>query len=1041
MTLQYPCVSCTKPVKKNQRGLQCTYCLAWTHTHCAGVRNEQYDDVHYEFLNWRCSKCIFDYLPFNRSSFNEFSYVKTQNLERPVEQTNSGNNTSEPTLHYDEFNNHDFKCAHLNIRSLYRNIDELRVFLHNNHIQILALNETLLDDSISDNELNIQDYNLIRKDRNRNGGGVAVYIRDSISYDLINSAVLDSLELILIRVRPKSATPFLFLSWYRPPDSKIAVMDQYENALAFVDSFRSNVFLMGDVNCDIRKKFKSNVIKRYEAVNKLYSMEQVNTIHYTRVTHNTKSLIDHMLTNAIDMVKSHGVISLGLSDHNLCYFILNFKSVQVSKTITYRNLKNMDLEAFRSHLSNHPWHEIEAANSVDEAVRLWETFLMQTVDELAPIRKKRVRNIPAPWLKADIKNLMKKRDELKRKASKFKDEYNMNLYRKARNLVTKKIRFSKKAYFSKQLFNASNNTSGENVWKVLKPLLPSKSKSSDKGVSTAANGSSLANEFNKFFANVGSKLASKIPAMNRDSRKYHSITSSFQFKPITENCVIKTILGMSNKKSTGVDNISMIMIKMAVPTIVPSLTHIFNRSLSERVFPSNWKRSKIIPIHKSGDKNSPNNYRPISILPSVSKILEKLVQVQLADYLKLYEILSPTQSGFRKSHSTISTLIKVTDDWLSAMDQGLYTGAVFIDLRKAFDTVDPHILLNKLSNIGVSANCLQWFTSYLTDRRISTLFDSSTSVESNIEYGVPQGSILGPLLFIIYIDDIVKQLNRCSVQLYADDTVIYFSHKDVSTIESVLNSELQSVFTWLCNSKLSLNCDKTVSMLFGSHKMLKRCNRLRLQVNGNAILHVESTKYLGMLLDPSLKWNLHIDKICTRISKLVRLLSRLRHTINSSNLKIVYNALILPIFDYGDVLYGTASSKYIDSLQKLQNRACRIILGVSPYSHMPVRELHARLGWKSLETRRCYHLNTMVFKALNELAPPYLKECFQFCERSYSLRSNGNLALPKPRTDYCKRKFSYRGSLQFNSLPPHLKNPCSLASFSHKLNLFLPDLL
>ena len=156
---------------------------------------------------------------------------------------------------------------------------------------------------------------------------------------------------------------------------------------------------------------------------------------------------------------------------------------------------------------------------------------------------------------------------------------------------------------------------------------------------------------------------------------------------------MKTIFGMSNTKSTGVDNISMLMIKMAIPTIVPSLTNIFNSSLSERVFPANWKRSKIIPIHKSGDKNSPNNYRPISILPSVSKILEKLVQVQLSDYLKCYSILSEAQSGFRKSHSTISTLIKVTDDWLTAIDQGLYTGAVFIDLRKAFDTVDPYILL------------------------------------------------------------------------------------------------------------------------------------------------------------------------------------------------------------------------------------------------------------------------------------------------------------------------------------------------------------
>ena len=198
--------------------------------------------------------------------------------------------------------------------------------------------------------------------------------------------------------------------------------------------------------------------------------------------------------------------------------------------------------------------------------------------------------------------------------------------------------------------------------------------------------------------------------------------------------------------------------------------------------------------------------------------------------------------------------------------------------------------------------------------------------------------------------------------------------------------------------------------------MLTKCNQLKLKVHGQNIQHVQSFKYLGMLLDPSLKWNLHIDKICARISNLVRLLSRLRHTLTLSNLKIVYSATILPIFDYGDVLYGTATAKLTDSLQKLQNRAGRIILGVNPYSHTSVREIHARLGWKSLASRRCCHLNTLVYKALNDLAPAYLKESFQFCQNNYLLRSNGNLALPKPRTDYCKRKFSYSCNLRISHL-------------------------
>lgn len=944
------------------------------------------------------------------------------------------------SMKYDQFKTDDFKCTHLNVRSLYRNYDEIGHFLHDNNIHVLALNETLLDDSISDSELRVQDYDLLRKDRNRNGGGVAIYIQNSITYEVVNSEVFDSLELLLIKIRPKSSSPFLFMSWYRPPDSKIELMDRYERVLAFIDTFRLDVVVMGDVNCDLKKPYKSNMIKRYEEVNTLYSMQQINTTMFTRITHISKSLIDHMLTNATDMIRTHGVISIALSDHDLCYLILNFKSVRNPKTITFRNLKKVNLEAFRNHLSNHPWHEIETCKSLDEEIDLWESFLLKSIDEFAPLKKKRVRNQPAPWLNSDIKQIMKIRDGLKRKASKSNNEELMNRYRKAKNLVTKKIRAAKKAHFSKQLSDTAKSTS--NIWPVLKSLLPSKKATQNYNPGT--EDSLLANQFNNFFANVGADLAATIPNVNcnKNCSKYDNCNDLlFELTPVSEEDVLKAIQGMSNKKSTGVDNISILMIKMAVPTIVPSLTHICNRSLSERTFPTKWKRSKIIPIHKSGNKKSANNYRPISILPSVSKILERLVQVQLTDYLKFNNILSEAQSGFRKNHSTISALLKVTDDWLSAIDHGLLTGAVFIDLRKAFDTVDPFILLNKLSNIGVSASCLSWFRSYLTGRRICTVINSSTSKESSIDYGVPQGSILGPLLFVIYIDDLVKHLEQCSVHLYADDTVIYFSNKDVHMIESVLNSELQNIFDWLGSSKLSLNCNKTVCMLFGSPGMLQKYNQVHITVNNARIQQVQSTKYLGMILDPNLKWNLHIDHMSNRISKLVRMLSRLRHTLNISNMKIVYNAIILPIFDYGDVLYGSGAAKYTDSLQKLQNRAFRILLGLSPYEHVSIKELHSRLGYKSLEFRRFCHLNTMVYKAINELAPPYLKSSFHFCQYNYLLRSNGKLALPRPRTDYLKRSFSYRGAMQFNNLPPELKLSTSVASFSNRLRSISPDFL
>ena len=242
MTLQFPCVCCNKAVKTNQRGLQCTTCFAWMHTICAGIKNQLYDDVNHDFLNWQCTKCLFQCLPFSDSLYANDHETEVINLKESISQNYCENNTSEMlSLKFDNFENDGFKCTHLNIRSLFRNFDEIKLFLHENDIHILALNETLLDNSISNNELHIQDYDLIRKDRNRNGGGVAVYIRSTVNYELITSDLLDPLEVILIKVQIKSSTPFLFMSWYRPPDSKIEVIDHYENILAFADSFHLNI--------------------------------------------------------------------------------------------------------------------------------------------------------------------------------------------------------------------------------------------------------------------------------------------------------------------------------------------------------------------------------------------------------------------------------------------------------------------------------------------------------------------------------------------------------------------------------------------------------------------------------------------------------------------------------------------------------------------------------------------------------------------------------------------------------------------------------
>ena len=299
-----------------------------------------------------------------------------------------------------------------------------------------------------------------------------------------------------------------------------------------------------------------------------------------------------------------------------------------------------------------------------------------------------------------------------------------------------------------------------------------------------------------------------------------------------------------------------------------------------------------------------------------------------------------------------------------------------------------------------------------------------------VHYGVPQGSILGPLLFIIYIDDIVKQIDHCTVHLYADDTILYFSDKDINRIECLLNADLKRVHKWMCLNKLSLNVSKTESILIGNRTMLSKHNSLNVQISGKDIQSKKTVKYLGVLIDQELKWNAHIDNMCTRISKLVNFLGRLRVFLNENSLKLIYRSIILPLFDYADILYDSSSLKYTEQLQKLQNRAGRIILRINPYKHLSNHVTHQILNWESLKSRRLKHTLSMVFRSLNGISAPYMQRLFNFVSRQYSLRSDGNLSLPKPRTEYCRRMFSYRGASHFNDLPRVVR--CSITHKAFK---------
>ena len=546
------------------------------------------------------------------------------------------------------------------------------------------------------------------------------------------------------------------------------------------------------------------------------------------------------------------------------------------------------------------------------------------------------------------------------------------------------------------------------------------------------NPTDLSDTFNEHFSTIGPKLANEIPsAANSNNRclDYLNFTDQrFYFDQINCNEVFLLLNKLSQSKSTGLDKISARLIRECADLICIPICAIFNRSLITGVFPDEWKCAKVTPLFKQGSSNDMNNYRPISVISVVAKVFERITYDQLYNYLSQHDIFSKNQSGFRPLHSTVTALLEAADSWAYNIDRGNVNAVIFLDLKKAFDTVDHAILLSKLSAYGIQGDAYNWFKSYLENRTQKCSVNGSLSKTCSLQCGIPQGTILGPLLFLLYINDLPNCLSNSYPRMYADDTHLTYADSNMNAIQSCLNEDLQNISEWLIANKLTLNMTKTEFMLIGSRQKLSTITDTPiLTINGTPINQVSTTKSLGILIDSNLTWGNHIDKLAKKIASGIAAVKRVRPFVPSATLHLIYKALIQPHFDYCNVVWGNCSMKLADKLQKLQNRAART-LTFSNYD-TDAAQLFERLNWENLSTQHDIQKAIMVFKSLNNLAPEYL--CSKFINRSmttpYTFRDSENkLAIPLPRTNYLRNSFSYSGAVLWNSLPQNVRQAESL---------------
>ena len=918
-------------------------------------------------------------------------------------------------------------------------------------IHILALNETKLAPDYPKELTNVAGYQQERLDRTCNGGGVSIYIRDSIKYKPRPDVPADDLEIICIEVEPPKSKSFLVLAWYRPPSDPVASFDKLEKVLSYLDKEGKEIILLGDTNCDLPTKQAEQPIdndtKHMTGLYELFSFKQL-VEEPTRVTLTTSSIIDHVATTCARNIVEAGVHKVTLSDHYMVYCIRKFNGAveKGHKMIKTRKMKNFDKEAFLADVSGICWEQMfSETDDINALVNDWSSLFSLIIDKHAPITEMRVSEKYCPWIDKDLKALMQTRDKLKKAASKRKSQFLMDSYRQVRNKVNTMNSHLKKQYYTDKISSCQGNM--KESWKTINELLNKRSKSSnieclkDLGTETVHK-KEISNVMNNFFCSVGKDLANKIapvpnPLLSGDY-EVNKDRAEFNLKTIEVKDIRAAFAKVKTTKSFGIDNISSYFLKLALPFIGNSLAALFNTSIETSQFPDSWKVARVTPIFKEGDKTEKSNYRPISVLPVISRLFEKLVFDQLYQHMKENHLFSPDQSGFLRLHSTLTCLLKNTEDWYNGLDLGQLVGLVFIDLKKAFDTVDHEILCKKLQVYGVQHRELSWFRSYLTCRKQFCRVNGVASDIEDIEVGVPQGSCLGPLLFLIYINDLPQAVQGSTVSMYADDTSLCHQSNDITQLNKAINNDLRHLDTWLQGNKLSLNVAKTNSMLITTKQkrnILKDTNLdLDLNLRESELEVVQKTKYLGVQIDCSLDWKEQIKAVSAKVSRAVGFLKHAKNFLPRETLKTLYTGIVEPHFRYCCSVLGCCGSTEINQLQKLQNRAARIVTNSS--FDTPSRPLIEVLGWKTIEQLISIESETMVFKSLNELAPQYL--CGLFTKNSQcstrTLRNTGtDVRLPKKNSANGQKFFSFRGAKLWNSLSAESKQASSLNSFKKSI--------
>lgn len=817
----------------------------------------------------------------------------------------------------------------------------------------------------------------------------------------------------------------MMVAVYRSPSSSASdFCDVFEEVIEEICEQNCDIIVTGDFNIDWSKNsFYKNRIE--SCLNDSGIKQIVN--NYTRVTKNTKTIIDYVITNSDKISVQHSNTNK-ISDHEIINILI--RNENSNETITCN--KQIEVFKYTKDLFKREIRAIlkyEDNKDLNENVVILDNCFEQTINNFTKKKTIKEQNNVNKWYNHEL-HILKNKKIIKYQTAKFEnnDEAWAN-YKSIRNLYKVEIENEKNKYINDQINNAGDQ---KQMWKKIKELVLKKNKNEIKSVIfnhvEYKNNNQIASHFNEYFINSIKLIRESIEDVQYINQ-IQITNKKFKFSAITILELKNIVKDLKNKPDYN--KISTKIILENWNTTGKVLLKIINKSLETGEFPENWKETMVTPIEKVAKTNKCEEYRPINTLKTFEKILEKVVKEQLEKYIEKNTLLSKYQSGFRKKFSCETAVNFVINQW-KKIERNKKIMAIFLDFKRAFETIDREIMIHKLYMYGIQGKELNWFKSYLRNRKQITKVNGNKSSAMDNDYGVPQGSILGALLFIIYINDMPNTLERCKIVLYADDTLIYSEGDTEEQCRNNMIHDINNINTWLKMNKLKLNENKTKLM------EINMTSETIFEINDEIIEKVKHIKYLGFIIDKELKFKEHMEYMCKKIGKKIGFLRRIRNTISTITAINIYNTIIKPHFEFGStILYTCCLESQIERMQKLQNKAMRTILKCNRYT--PIYVMLNTLRWLNIKQR--LELNTLNFiqKMKTGEAPDYLCEQIKYVGdvQPYELRNSENFRLQRVTSTAMQRSLFYKGLKLFNTLPNNLKNERNKNIFKRNSVIFI----